>query len=60
MKHLLIYYSAGKEFARNAGDPGQIPGSERSPGDGIGYPLQHSWAFLVAQMIMKLHAVAKT
>ena len=32
--------SVGKEFTCNAGDPGSIPGSERSPGEGIGYPLQ--------------------
>ena len=31
--------SAGKESACNTGDPGLIPGSERSPGEGIGYPL---------------------
>ena len=29
--------SAGKESACNAGDPGSIPGSERYPGEGIGY-----------------------
>ena len=28
-----------------------ISGSERSPGEGIGYPLQYSWASLVAQMV---------
>ena len=43
--------SAGKESACNAQDPGSIPGSGSSPGDGIGYPLQHSWASLVAQMV---------
>ena len=42
--------SAGKESARNAGDPGSIPGSGRSSGEGIGYPLQYSWASLVAQL----------
>jgi len=42
--------SASKESACNAGDPGLIPGSERSPGEGIDYPLQYSWAFLVAQL----------
>ena len=31
--------SAGKEHARNAGDPSPIPGSGGSPGEGIGYPL---------------------
>ena len=34
--------SVGKESACNAGDPGFIPGSGRSPGEGIGYPLQYS------------------
>ena len=34
--------SVGKEFTCNAGDPGSIPGSERSPGEGRGYPLQYS------------------
>ena len=32
----------GKESACNAGDPGSIPGSERSPREGNGYPLQYS------------------
>ena len=31
--------SAGKESACNTGDPGSIPGSGRSTGEGIGYPL---------------------
>ena len=31
--------SHGKESACNAGDPGSIPGLERSPGEGIGNPL---------------------
>ena len=34
--------SAGKESACSAGDPGSIPGSARSPGEGIGYPLWYS------------------
>ena len=34
--------SDGKESACNAGEPGMIPGSERSPGQGNGYPLQYS------------------
>ena len=38
--------STGKESACNEGDPGLIPGSGRSPGEGIGYPLQYSWASL--------------
>ena len=34
--------SVGKESAYNAGDPGSIPGSGRSTGEGTGYPLQYS------------------
>ena len=34
--------SAGKESACNAGDKGSVPGLERSPGGGHGYPLQYS------------------
>ena len=34
--------SAGKESACNAGDPSLTPGSGRSTGEGIGYPLQYS------------------
>ena len=34
--------SVSKEFACNAGDPSLIPGSGRSPGEGIGYPLHYS------------------
>ena len=43
--------SAGRESACNAGDPELIPGSGRSPGEGIDYPLQYSWTSLVAQMV---------
>ena len=38
--------SVGKESAYNAGDPGLIYGSGRSAGEGMGYPLQYSWASL--------------
>ena len=43
--------STGKESACNAGDPGSIPGSESSSGEGLGNPPQYSWASLVAQTI---------
>ena len=43
--------SVGKESACNAGDPGLIPGLGRSAGEGIGYPLQNSWASHVAQLV---------
>ena len=51
--------SAGKESACSAGDPGSIPGSGRSAGKGIGYPL-YSWAFLVAQLVKNLPAMQET
>ena len=38
--------SVGKESACDAGDPSLIPGLGRSSGEGIGYPLQDSWASL--------------
>ena len=43
--------SVGKESTCNAGEPGLIPGSGRSTGEGIGYPLQYSWASFVAQLV---------
>ena len=46
--------SAGIESACNAGDPGSIPGLEKSTGEGIGYPLQYSWAYLVVQKVKNL------
>ena len=42
--------SVGKESICNAGDPGLIPGSGRSSGERIVYPLQYSWTSLVAQI----------
>ena len=44
----------------NPGDSGSIPGSGRSAGEGIGYPLQYSWASLVDQLVKNLPAVQKT
>ena len=44
-------FPVGKESAGNVGDPGSIPGLGRSAGEGIGYPLQYSWASLVAQLV---------
>ena len=45
--------SAGKESTFNAGDPGSIPESGKSPGGGIGYPLHYSWASLVVAQLVK-------
>ena len=52
--------SVGKESACSAGDPSSIPGSGRSPGEGTGYPLQYSWASLVAQLVKNLPAIQET
>ena len=52
--------SVGKESTCNAGDPGSIPGSGRSAGEGIGYPLQYSWASLVAQLVKNPPAMQET
>ena len=52
--------SVGKESACNSGDPGSIPGSGRSAGEGIGYPLQYSWASLMAQPVKNLPAMWAT
>ena len=43
--------SAGTESACNAGDPSSIPGSGRSAAEGVGYPLEYSWASLVVQLV---------
>ena len=40
--------------------PVLIPGSRRSAGEGIGYPLQYSWASLVAQLVKNLPAMQET
>ena len=52
--------SVGKESACNAGDPGSIPGSGRSAGEGIGSPLQYSWISLMAQLVKNLPAMWET
>ena len=50
----------GKKSACNAGDPSSIPGSGRSAGEGIGYPLQYSWASFVAQLVKNLPTMRET
>ena len=52
--------SAGKESVCNAGDSSLIPGLGRSPGEGIDYPLQYSWASQVAQLVKNLPAMRET
>ena len=52
--------SIGKESLCSAGDPGLIPGLGRFTGEGKGYPLQSSWASLVAHLVKNLPAVWET
>ena len=52
--------SAGKESSCNARNSGLIPGLGRSPGEGIGHPLQYSWASLVAQIVKNPPAMQET
>ena len=56
-RDMLSISWAGKESTCNAGDPGSSPGSGRSTGEGIGYPLQYCWASLVAQLVKNLSAM---
>ena len=51
--------SSGKEPGCNAEDPSLIPRSGRCPGEVIGYPLQYSWASLVAQVVKNLLVMQK-
>ena len=69
LRTILKYYSLVrasliaqlvKESTCNAGDPGLLPGSGRSAGEGIGDPLQYSWASLVAQLVKNLPAMWET
>ena len=52
--------SVGKESACNTGDPSSIPGMRTSAGEGIGHPLQYSWASLVAQLVKNPPAMQET
>ena len=52
--------SVDKESTCNAWHPSLIPGSGRSPGEGIGSPLQYSCTSLVAQLGKNLPAMQET
>ena len=52
--------SVGKESTCNAGDPSLIPRSGRSTEEGIGYPVQDSWASLVVQLVKNLPSIQET
>ena len=60
---IILGFSGGsdsKESICNAGDPDLIPGLGRSSGEGIGYPLQYSWASIVAQTVKNPSAMQET
>ena len=57
---LFLNSSGGKESTCNAGDSSSIPGLGRSAGEGLGYPLQDSWASLVAQIVKNLPPMWET
>ena len=52
--------SVRKESTCNVRDTSLIPGSGRSAGEGISYPLQFSWASLVAQLVKNLPVIQET
>ena len=52
--------SVGKESACNAGHPSSIPRLGKSTREGLGYPLQYSWASLVAQLVKNPPAMWET
>ena len=60
VRSLVWEESTCKESTCNAGDPGWIPGSGRSTGDGIGYSLQCYWASLMAQLVRNPPAMWET
>ena len=57
---VVVNSSGGKESACNAGDLSLIPRLGRSTGEGIGCPLQCSWASLVAQLVKNPPAMRET
>ena len=60
-ENMKIPYSlAGKVSSCNAGDPSSIPRQGSSPGEAIVYPVQYSWASLVAQMVKNPPAMQET
>ena len=61
-EHSLWFVIAPSKWASayNAGDPSSIPGSGGSAREGISYPLQYSWASLVAQLVKNLPAMQET
>ena len=51
MPQITRCYHGARASSCNAEDPGSISGQRSSLGEGIGYPLQYSWASLMTQMV---------
>ena len=63
VRHNLVTghgFPVGKESSCTAGDSSLIPGSGRSTGEEIGYPLQYSWPSLVAQLVKNMATMQET
>ena len=62
IRHLMGFpgNSAGRGSTHDTGDSGSIPGSGRSAGERIGYPLQYSGTSLVAQLVKTMPAMRET
>jgi hypothetical protein len=58
--HASLISSVGRACTCNAEDLGLLPGLGRSAGEGIGYPLQYSWPFLVAHLVKNPPAMWET
>ena len=56
----VYWLPADKESTCNAGGPDLIPGSGSSSEEGLGYPLQYSWASPVAQVVKNVPAMWET
>ena len=52
--------SVGEKSPCSAGDTSSTPGLGRFAGEGIGHPLQYSWASLVAQLVENLPVMQET
>ena len=53
-------FDMGQREGWAAGNSDSIPGSGRSPGEGIGYPLQYSWASPVVQLVKNPPVIGET
>ena len=60
MKIEICAFSGHLVKSDDAEDPGSIPELGISAGEGIGYPLQYSWASLVALLVKNLPAMQET